>query len=133
MSFFLAGITAIRRVRKTDNLRIARACGATIKSRTDELTEADIGTDCGLFEIKKYGEEYFTFLTECKQTKACTIILRGASKDVLMEVERNLQDAMQVARNVMLECKVVPGGGACELAVANHLNNQAKKIQDRDR
>ena len=133
MSFFLAGITAIRRVRKTDNLRIARACGATIKSRTDELTEADIGTDCGLFEIKKYGEEYFTFLTECKQTKACTIILRGASKDVLMEVERNLQDAMQVARNVMLECKVVPGGGACELAVANHLNNQAKKIQDRYR
>ena len=133
MSFCLAGITAIRRVRKTDNLRIARACGATIKSRTDELTEADIGTDCGLFEIKKYGEEYFTFLTECKQTKACTIILRGASKDVLMEVERNLQDAMQVARNVMLECKVVPGGGACELAVANHLNNQAKKIQDRDR
>ena len=120
-------------MRKTDNLRIARACGATIKSRTDELTEADIGTDCGLFEIKKYGEEYFTFLTECKQTKACTIILRGASKDVLMEVERNLQDAMQVARNVMLECKVVPGGGACELAVANHLNNQAKKIQDRVR
>ena len=120
-------------MRKTDNLRIARACGATIKSRTDELTEADIGTECGLFEIKKYGEEYFTFLTECKQTKACTIILRGASKDVLMEVERNLQDAMQVARNVMLECKVVPGGGACELAVANYLNNQAKKIQDRVR
>ena len=48
-----------------------------------------------------------------------------------MEVERNLQDAMQVARNVMLECKVVPGGGACELAVANHLNNRAKKIKDR--
>ena len=34
-----------------------------------------------------------------------------------------------MARNVLLECKVVPGGGACELAVANFLNNQAKKIQ----
>jgi T-complex protein 1 subunit gamma len=124
-----AGISAIRRVRKTDNLRIARACGATIVSRTDEMSENCIGTDAGLFEIKKYGEEYFTFITECKATKACSIILRGASKDVLMEVERNLQDAMQVARNIMMESKVVPGGGACELAVANHLSNKAKLIQ----
>jgi len=124
-----AGISAIRRVRKTDNLRIARACGATIVSRTDEMSENCIGTDAGLFEIKKFGEEYFTFITECKDTKACSIILRGASKDVLMEVERNLQDAMQVARNIMMESKVVPGGGACELAVANHLSNKAKLIQ----
>jgi len=124
-----AGISAIRRVRKTDNLRIARACGATIVSRTDEMSENCIGTDAGLFEIKKFGEEYFTFITECKDTKACSIVLRGASKDVLMEVERNLQDAMQVARNIMMESKVVPGGGACELAVANHLSNKAKLIQ----
>lgn len=84
-------------MRKTDNLRIARACNATIKSRTDEISECDIGVDAGLFEIKKFGEEYFSFVTECKATTACTIILRGASKDVLMEVERNLQDAMQVS------------------------------------
>jgi len=121
-----AGITAIRRVRKTDNLRIARCCGATIKSRTDEISESDLGTDACLFEIKKFGEEYFTYVTECKKNTACTIILRGASKDILMEVERNLQDAMQVARNVLLECKIVPGGGACELAVGNFLNKNAK-------
>lgn len=90
-------------MRKTDNLRIARCCGATIKSRTDEITEADLGTDAGLFEIKKFGEEYFTYVTECKKNTACTIILRGASKDVLMEVERNLQDAMQVNIS-LLDC-----------------------------
>ena len=75
---------------------IARSCGATICSRTDEISESHIGQDAGLFEIKKIGEEYFTFITQCKETKACSIVLRGASKDVLMEVERNLQDAMQV-------------------------------------
>jgi len=124
-----AGIAAIRRVRKTDNLRIARSCGATICSRTDEISESHIGEDAGLFEVKKIGEEYFTFITQCKETKACSIVLRGASKDVLMEVERNLQDAMQIARNIMMESKVVPGGGACELAVANYLSNRAKLIQ----
>lgn len=35
-----------------------------------------------------------------------------------MEVERNLQDAMQVTRNVMLNPSLLPGGGAVEMAVA---------------
>lgn len=51
------GITAIRRIRKTDNNRIARACGATIVNRTEELKEEDVGTAAGLFEIKKFGDE----------------------------------------------------------------------------
>lgn len=106
-----------RNARVTDNNRIARACGATIAHRTDELKEEDVGTQAGLFEIQKFGDEYFCFITECTNPKACTILLRGASKDILAEVERNLQDAMCVTRNVMLEPSVVPGGGAVEMAV----------------
>ncbi|XP_059147696.1 T-complex protein 1 subunit gamma-like [Physella acuta] len=121
-------ISVIRRVRKSDNNRIARACGATIANRTDELKEEDIGTGCGLFEIQKIGDEYYTFLTECKNPKACTILLRGASKDILNEVERNLQDAMNVARNVMIDPFLVPGGGASEMAIAQALNERAKSI-----
>ncbi len=61
-------------------------------------------------------------MVECEDPKACTILLRGASKDVLNEVERNLQDAMHVTRNVLLEPKLVPGGGAAEMALA-HVRN----------
>lgn len=121
-------ITAIRRLKKTDNNRVARACGATICNRTDELKESDVGNGCGLFEVRKIGDEYFTYLIECKDPKACTIVLRGASKDILKEVERNLQDAMQVARNVMLDPSLVPGGGATEMALAQALNEKAKSV-----
>lgn len=124
-----ANITAIRRIRKTDNLRIARACGATIVSRTDEIKESDVGTGAGLFEIRKIGDEFFTFIEECQSPKACTIVLRGASKDVLMEVERNLQDAMQVARNMLLDPRLVPGGGATEMALAVALNERSKSVE----
>ena len=79
-------ISALRRVRKTDNNRIARACGATIVNRTDEIKEEDVGTGCGLFEVRKIGDEYFTYLVDCKDPKACSIVLRGASKDILDEV-----------------------------------------------
>jgi len=123
-----ANITAIRRLRKTDNNRVARATGATIVSRTDEIVEDDIGTRCGLFEVRKLGDEYFCFLDECTDPKACTILLRGGSKDVLNEVERNLHDAMQVVRNVVYEPKLLPGGGATEMAVSVGLQKASLKI-----
>jgi len=123
-----AGITCIRRLRKSDNNRIARACGAVIANRTEELKEDDVGTGAGLFEIKKIGDEYFTFITECKNPKACTILLRGPSKDIINEVERNLQDALQVARNIAVEPKLVAGGGAIEMAVSQILQQKAKSV-----
>ncbi len=121
-------ITALRRVRKTDNNRIARATGATIVNRVEDLQESDVGTHCGLFEIEKIGDEYFTFITKCKNPKACTILLRGPSKDVLNEIERNLQDAMSVARNVIFHPRLSPGGGATEMAVSVKLAQKAKEI-----
>ena len=124
-----AGITALRRVRKTDNNRIARAVGATIVNRVDDLQESDVGTMCGLFEIEKIGDEYFTFLTKCKTPKACTILLRGPSKDILNEIERNLQDAMSVAKNVVFHPKLAPGGGATEMAVSVRLSQMASKVE----
>ncbi len=44
------------------------------------------------------------------------------------QVDRNLQDAMQVARNVMLDPSLVPGGGATEMALAQALNEKAKSV-----
>ena len=122
-------VTALRRVRKTDNNRIARATGATVVNRVDDLQESDVGTQCGLFEIEKIGDEYFTFLTKCKTPKACTILLRGPSKDILNEIDRNLADAMAVARNVMFHPRLSPGGGATEMAVAVRLGQLAKGIE----
>merc|ERR1712127_324929 len=124
-----ANITAFRRLRKTDNNRVARAAGATIVSRTDEIQESDIGTGCGLFEMKKIGDEWFCFLDECDEPKACTIILRGGSKDVLNEIERNLHDAMEVVRNVVYDPKLLPGGGATEMAVSMGLRRAGLKVE----
>ncbi|KAA1477992.1 T-complex protein 1 [Dentipellis sp. KUC8613] len=126
--FAKANVSAIRRVRKSDNNRIARAVGATIVNRVEDLRESDIGTKCGLFNIEKIGDEYFTFLTECDEPKACTILLRGPSKDILNEIDRNLADAMSVARNVFFNPRLVPGGGATEMAVSVGLHARAHTV-----
>jgi len=122
-------ISIIRRIRKTDNNRIARVSGAKIVNRPEEIQETDIGKDCGLFEITKIGDEYFTYFLECKAPKACTILLRGASKDVLNELERNLHDALAVGRNIIQNPRLVPGGGAIEMELAHRLQEKAKTIE----
>merc|ERR1712087_792319 len=124
-----ANISVIRRVRKTDNNRIARVTGASICNRTEELTPEMVGTRCGSFKIARIGEEYFTFMTECEKPQACSVVLRGASRDVLNEMERNLQDAFNVARNVILEPRLLPGGGATEMELASRLKDRSKAIE----
>jgi len=123
-----AGVSVLRRLKKTDSNRVARATGATVVSETSEIKESDIGTKCGLFEIRKIGDEYWSFLVKCKDPKACTILLRGASKDVLSEMERNLDDALAVVRNIMFEPLIVPGGGAIEMSIEQALLEKSKTI-----
>lgn len=81
-----------------------------------------------MFHIEKLGDEYFTFLDECKSPKACTILLRGPSKDILNEIDRNLADAMSVARNVVFNPLLAPGGGATEMAISVALAEKAKSL-----
>jgi len=55
--FERANVSAIRRVRKSDNNRIALAVGATIVNRIEDIRDSDVGTGCGLFHIEKMGDE----------------------------------------------------------------------------
>jgi T-complex protein 1 subunit gamma len=123
------GVSAIRRVRKSDNNRISRACGATIVHRPDEIVKSDVGTGAGLFEVRKIGDEFFTFIIDCENPKACSIILRGASRDFLNEIERNILDAIGVARNVILHPRLLPGGGAVEMEISRRLSDISQQIE----
>lgn len=68
-------------------------------------------------------------MDECTSPKACTILLRGPSKDILNEIDRNLADAMAVARNVVFNPLLAPGGGATEMAISVALSKKAKSLQ----
>lgn len=91
--------------------------GARILNDTRDLREEDVGILADLYEIKKIGDEYFTYVTSSKSS-AVTIVLRGPSKDIINEVERNINDAVNCVRNVLFNSKVVPGAGAIEMALS---------------
>lgn len=122
-------ITAIRRVRKSDLIRISKATGATIASRLEDTPR--IGT-AGVFEYIKIGREYFCRLSKCQNPGAVSVILRGPTKDILNELERNFMDAVKVARNVMICPRLVAGGGSIESylsVVLSKYENRSNEIK----
>ena len=123
---YKANISTIRRVRKTDNVRISKATGARIISSVDDISEDCVGKKCGLFELRKIGDEYFSYFVECTDNKACSIVLRGASKDSLNELERNLRDALCVARNILLSPRIIHGAGSIEMELSKKLLDNAQ-------
>lgn len=124
------GIAVIRRIRKTDNDRLARVTGATIVGHVAQLRDSDVGTRCGLFEIRKLHDDQYAFFEDCLNPKACTLIIRAPSKDMLDEISRNLQDALSVARNILLDPYVVPGGGACEVELCRMMEEKAARAKE---
>jgi thermosome len=130
---FLAkrGIMAIRRVKRSDIEKLARATGAKIITSIKDARPEDLGT-AGLVEERKVGEEKMVFVEDIPNPRAVTILVRGGSDRILDEVERSLQDALHVSRDLFREPKIVPGGGAFEVETARKVREYARKLPGKE-
>ncbi|MEM3086410.1 MAG: thermosome subunit beta [Halobacteria archaeon] len=126
-----AGILAARRVKKSDMEKLARATGGRVVTNLDEATSAELGK-AGLVEERKIGEDELLFITQCKNPRAVSILLRGGSEHVLDEAERGLHDALRVVGVAMESKKVLPGGGAPEVEAALRLREYAATVGGRE-
>lgn len=122
-----AGIYAVRRAKKSDMEKLARATGGRVVTSLDELTSEDLGA-AGLVEETKIGEDKMTFVRQCKNPKAVGILIRGGSEHVVDEVERALHDALCVVAAAVEDGKVVVGGGAPEVELAKELRSFAQSV-----
>ncbi len=130
---FLAkkGIMAVRRVKRSDIEKIAKATGAKIVTSLRDLKPEDLGY-AELVEEKRVGEDKMIFIEGAKNPKSVTILLRGANDMLLDEAERNVMDALHSLRNIMKEPKIVGGGGAVEIEIALKLKDYAKSLSGKE-
>ena len=126
-----AGIYACRRVKRSDIEKLAKATGAKIISNIEDLTKDDLGF-AGLVEEKKISGEAMTFVRNCKNPKAVTILIRGGTEHVVDEVERAIQDAIGDLSAVLENNKIVAGGGAPEIEVAREIRKFATALGGRE-
>lgn len=130
---FLArkGIVAVRRIKKSDMEKLAKATGGKIVTNLDALAPADLGY-ANLVEERKIGDDKMTFIEGCKHPRAVTILIRGGTTRIVDEAERSFHDALCVVRDVVEEPKIVAGGGAPELEVSRMLKKYAETLPGRE-
>ncbi|HEX7574761.1 MAG TPA: thermosome subunit beta [Candidatus Methanoperedens sp.] len=126
-----AGIYAARRVKKSDMDKLARATGAKVLTSLKEINDSDLGK-AGLVEEKKIGDEAMTYITECHNPKAVSIILRGGTEHVADEAERALHDALRVVGVAIEDETLVAGGGSPEVELALRLREYASTLKGRE-
>lgn len=131
--FFLAkaGILAVRRVKRSDMEKLAKATGGRIVTNIESLTEKDLGR-AGLVEERKIGEDRLVFVEKCENPGAVSIVIRAGLERQMDEAERALNDAIMNVINLVENNKIVPGGGAAEIEIAKAIRREMGKLTGKE-
>ncbi|MGD9962467.1 MAG: thermosome subunit beta [Thermoplasmata archaeon] len=125
------GIYAVRRVKRSDMEKLAKATGGKIVTNLDDLKASELGA-AEAVEERKISDSDMTFVTGCKNPKAVSVLVRGGTEHVVDEVERALHDALKVVAVAVEDGIVVAGGGAPEIEVSLKLRDYGQSVGGRE-
>ena len=125
------GVIAIRRAKKSDMEKLARATGAKIISNIDALTASDLGY-AALVEERRTGDDKMTYIEGCKNPKSVTLLIRGGTQRMTAEAERSIHDGLCVVKDLIEDPRIVAGGSAPEMEMANVIKKYAQTVQGRE-
>jgi len=135
--FVEAGAMAVRRVKKPDLRRIAKATGATFCTQLTNMEGEDVFEPSFLGTADEVAQERICddeliLIKGPKARSAASIILRGANDFMVDEMERSIHDALCVVKRTLESKTLVPGGGACEAALSIYLETFATSLGSRE-
>lgn len=135
--FVEAGAMGVRRCKKADLKRIAKATGAMfLTSLTnmdgEEVFEASMIGEAAEVVQEQICDDQLILIKGPTARTAASIILRGPTDAYCDEMERSAHDALCAVRRVLESGKLVPGGGAVEAALSIYLDNFATTLSSRE-
>jgi len=124
-------IYAVRRVKKSDMEKLAKATGANLVTKLDDLKAEDLGI-ANHVEEQKIADDRMTFVTGCKNPKAVSVLIRGGTEHVVDEIERSLNDAISVVSVAYEDGRLVSGGGSTAMELSLKLRDYAASVGGRE-
>ena len=121
-----AGIMSIEHADFEGVERLALVTGGEIASTFDRPDLVRLG-ECALIEEVMIGEDKLIKFSGVKAGEACTIVLRGATSQMIDEAERSLHDALSVLSQTVKETRVTLGGGCAEMIMSNAVDEEARR------
>jgi len=135
--FVEAGAMAVRRCKKVDLKRIAKATGATFCTSLanlegEETFEASFLGEAAEVSQERISDDELILIKGTKARTASSIILRGPNDFYCDEMERSVHDSLCVVKRVLESKNVVVGGGCVEAALSIYLENFASSLSSRE-
>ncbi|XP_058804123.1 T-complex protein 1 subunit alpha [Phymastichus coffea] len=135
--FVDAGAMAVRRCKKSDLKRIAKATGASfttslINMEGEEIFEASNLGEASEVYTEQICDDELIIIKGPKARTASSIILRGPNDFYCDEMERSVHDALCAVKRVLESKSVVAGGGCVEAALSIYLENFATSLSSRE-
>ncbi|WP_434523069.1 thermosome subunit beta [Halorubrum sp. AS12] len=121
------GILAVRRTKKSDLTFLKNVLGAPIVTDLDSLTADDLAVG----SIERDDDEEL-FYVEGEDSHGVTLLLYGTTEHVVDELERGIQDAIDVVSTTVSDGRTLPGGGAVEVELARRLRDYADSVEGRE-
>ncbi|KAK7598364.1 hypothetical protein V9T40_006599 [Parthenolecanium corni] len=118
----------VRYVSEKEIELISTASGAHVVARFSDLTPEKLGFVGSVREIGLGMDNRMTVFEDCINSSVVTILIRGGNSLIIEEAKRSLNDALSIVKNLVMENRIVYGGGSCELSCSIAISKEADKI-----
>ncbi|ODV68228.1 T-complex protein 1 zeta subunit [Hyphopichia burtonii NRRL Y-1933] len=120
-------ILALRRAKRRNMERLQLIVGGEAQNSVDDLTPEILGYS-GLVYENSIGEDKFTYITENKQPKSASILIKGSNNHILQQTKDAIRDGLRSVSNVLKDESVIPGAGAFYMSCNNYLLQNGSKF-----
>ena len=123
-------ILLVKILSKFELRRLCRVVGATPLARLGAPMPDEMGSIDVVETLEIGGDRVTVFRQQNDTTRTATLVIRGATQNHLDDIERAIDDGVNVVKAITRDPKLVPGAGATEMQLIERISAFGEKTPE---